>query len=177
MEKLPEKTIFLMRHAKSDWADGASDEERPLNSRGKRDAKKMAQYLSGIVDGPVKIVASSAKRTRDTAAALIQAMPRAQLTIDETLYLAGVPTLYRVIEENLHEPYLILIAHNPGLEDLVNNLDPAVAERSRAHKLFPTGAIHAFSVSRVAKLGADSGHNDKDLEFRYLHHQRPKALT
>ena len=39
------KTLFLVRHAKSDWPANVSDFDRPLSERGHRDAPKMAEFL------------------------------------------------------------------------------------------------------------------------------------
>jgi phosphohistidine phosphatase len=40
------KTLFLVRHAKSDWPANVSDFDRPLSERGHRDAPKMAEFFS-----------------------------------------------------------------------------------------------------------------------------------
>lgn len=177
MEKLPEKTVILMRHAKSDWGAGLADIDRPLNARGERDAKNMAVYLNATLSGPVQIITSSARRARDTAAALVRAIPRAEIIVQESLYLAGVPTLYKFIEGGaVLSGCQILVAHNPGLEELVLRLDPQAAARIGARKLFPTGAIHAFAMRYQDKSNAGNNAATNVQEFRHLFHQRPKAL-
>ena len=51
------KIIYFIRHAKSSWDDySLKDIDRPLNSRGKRDAPKMARYLIELSVQPDIIV-------------------------------------------------------------------------------------------------------------------------
>ncbi|MFG0335704.1 MAG: SixA phosphatase family protein, partial [Maioricimonas sp. JB049] len=62
------KTLLLMRHAKSSWADPSkADHDRPLNARGKRDAPRMGQWLLEQNLVPDRIVSSTARRARKTA--------------------------------------------------------------------------------------------------------------
>ncbi len=176
MEKLPEKTVILMRHAKSDWGAGLADIDRPLNARGERDAGNMAVYLNAKLSGPVQIITSSARRARDTAKALVRVIPQAEMIVQEGLYLASVPTLYKFIEDGAASGCQILVAHNPGLEELVLRLDPQATARIEARKLFPTGAIHAFEMLYKDKPSARNNADTSVQEFRHLFHQRPKAL-
>lgn len=62
-----ERRLILMRHAKSSWtSDAASDLERPLNKRGKRDAPRVARELVDMGWVPEAVVTSPARRTRQT---------------------------------------------------------------------------------------------------------------
>lgn len=61
------KSIYLLRHAKSDWyADYGSDHERPLNKRGQRAAQRMGRFLARIKQEPELVLTSSAVRARTT---------------------------------------------------------------------------------------------------------------
>lgn len=177
MEKLPEKSVILMRHAKSDWGAGLADFDRPLNSRGERDAEKMSEFLVGRLSGPVTVICSAARRSHDTAMALARAMPTAEMIIEQDLYLASVRTLYRYIEGNQQPGCLILVAHNPGLEELLLFLYPEVVSRIGSNKLFPTCAVHAFGMSHCKEPSKGRKSGGSEQEFRYLFHQRPKALS
>ena len=65
------RTLTLMRHAKSSWDDPAvGDHDRPLNGRGKKAAKVMAERLKSSGYKPDLVVVSSALRARETAEAL-----------------------------------------------------------------------------------------------------------
>ena len=64
------KTLLLMRHAKSSWKEeGVADHDRPLNSRGKRDAPRMGELLKREKLAPAIIVTSTAKRARSPSRA------------------------------------------------------------------------------------------------------------
>ncbi|TDI77290.1 MAG: histidine phosphatase family protein [Bacteroidetes bacterium] len=61
------KTLYLMRHAKSDWdASYDGDHERPLSKRGIKAARRIGKFLSGIGETPSLVLCSSAVRTRET---------------------------------------------------------------------------------------------------------------
>ncbi len=118
------KKVYFVRHAKSSWADPSQrDHDRPLNSRGKRDAPDMAARLakSGLqVDG---LITSSAKRTRQTAKVFTEAFGLGKQAVikEKSLYHAGPNTIERVIRE-LPDDWdtVLLVAHNPGLTETAN---------------------------------------------------------
>ena len=119
--------LYIMRHAKSDWsASSTSDFDRPINSRGQKNAKRIGKWMLDNGFLPEKIISSSAVRARQTAELLIQQLNNANLEkvqFDKDLYLASVDALIECIQ--LYKPELnslMLIAHNPGMEQLVNYL-------------------------------------------------------
>ena len=149
---MSEKTVqlLLMRHAKSDWqAAVTSDFERPLNPRGQRDALRMGRWLraQGIV--PERVLSSPAQRARQTAGAVREALGLEpdRLQLRDELYLAGRATLRQVLagEEDAVGP-LLLVAHNPGLDDLVRWLAASPPPLSASGKLMTTAAIAWFEM-------------------------------
>jgi phosphohistidine phosphatase len=119
------KTLLLLRHAKSSWKDGdLDDHDRPLNKRGKRDAPRMGRLLAEENLLPDLILCSSAKRCRKTAEHVIAASGyRGETRITGELYDAGAAKLLEVISAAADDPQrVLLIAHNPGLEELVESL-------------------------------------------------------
>ncbi len=60
--------LILWRHA--DAEDGVPDEARRLTAKGRRQSKKMADWLAGRLPGDYRVICSPALRTRETAAAL-----------------------------------------------------------------------------------------------------------
>lgn len=136
------KQLLLMRHAKSDWSnDRLADHDRPLNQRGRHDAPLMGQLLSREEWTPDLILSSSARRTRETASLVAQACDYAgtpQATRD--LYLAEPDDYLAVIQGTPPEVQrLLLVGHNPGLEELV-------AQLSGQHERMPTAAVALFSL-------------------------------
>jgi phosphohistidine phosphatase len=119
------KTLLLLRHAKSSWKDGdLDDHDRPLNKRGKRDAPRMGRLLAEENLLPDLILCSSAKRCRKTAEHVIAASGyRGETRITGELYEAGagnlIPFLATLADETTP---VLLIAHNPGLEELLESL-------------------------------------------------------
>jgi phosphohistidine phosphatase len=108
--------LYLIRHAKSSWADpGLDDFHRPLNQRGEKAVVLMGQRLAeaGIV--PQLIVASPAARTRATASALAESVGYDGLGIryDDGLYL-GSEAYYCRLLENLFATVdsIFVVGHN-----------------------------------------------------------------
>ncbi|MBS0578049.1 MAG: histidine phosphatase family protein [Proteobacteria bacterium] len=122
------KRLTLMRHADARWKDSdVPDFERPLNRRGTSDAESMARRLTerGLV--PDLILASAARRTQQTAEILARTFgenaPRVMR--EETLYLATAAEILRMAQASGPRiEHLLLVAHNPGVSELVQLLLP-----------------------------------------------------
>jgi phosphohistidine phosphatase len=122
------RTLVMIRHAKSSWANPLqSDFDRPLNERGNKDAPDMGIRLrkAGLI--PDLIIASTAKRTRQTANHIAQATGYNPDKIhwEEKLYHC-IPVVF---EELIYEVAddvgtVFIIAHNPGITEFVNQLSP-----------------------------------------------------
>ncbi|WKV10856.1 SixA phosphatase family protein [Marivirga harenae] len=117
------KKLILIRHAKSSWDfPHLKDYDRPLNDRGKRDAPKMAQWLSSQEIKADLIISSGAERTKNTAIAF-QAVLNILMEIDDQLYHASRSKLLNIIKQANDEiNCLLLVSHNPGLNDLADYL-------------------------------------------------------
>jgi len=118
--------LILLRHAKSSWdARGLEDIDRPLNARGERDAPIMAARLRDHGFHPQRIVCSTARRTRATAAAFVATLnvDASRVTYSEDLYLASVSTALGIIGATPSGVTdLMLVGHNPGCTELANSL-------------------------------------------------------
>jgi phosphohistidine phosphatase len=137
------RQLWLLRHAKSSWEDPElPDEDRPLAPRGERAAAAMATYLSSL-DTPRLVVCSSALRARQTLAAVLPALG-ADLTIgiEPGMYTFDANVLLeRVRRVEDDAPSVVLVGHNPALEDLALRLAANGEERTRLERKFPTGAL------------------------------------
>ncbi len=137
------KTLMLLRHAKSSWKDSEiADHDRPLNKRGKKTAPQMGRLLSAEGLVPDLILSSTAVRARETAEAVAKASScKGPIELLESLYLATAGKL--LSEASSHAPdsvgRLLLVGHNPGMEDLVEML-------SGKREAFPTAALAVFEV-------------------------------
>lgn len=118
------KTLYLLRHAKSAWDDpGASDRERGLNRRGRRNAPLMGRTLSQRIDAQTVHV-SPARRAQLTLGGLRDGWPELQrlshVTV-EALYTFSADDLADWLrQQDDSEDPLFLIGHNPALTELVN---------------------------------------------------------
>ncbi len=119
------KTLLILRHAKSSWKEpNLTDYQRPLNSRGLSDAPRMGQLLIEQNLIPDLIVASSASRANTTAALIAQECNCIDRIVPyKELYLAAPETHVRVLQEqNNDDSTIMIVAHNPGVEQLVYDL-------------------------------------------------------
>jgi phosphohistidine phosphatase len=119
------KTLLVLRHAKSSWNDSALDDhERPLNTRGRRDAPRMGELVRQYGLIPDVVLSSDAVRARLTAEAVAEAAGYAgEILLDPNLYLASPPdirSLLSTVRENAQT--VMIVGHNPGLEKLVEQL-------------------------------------------------------
>lgn len=141
--------LILMRHAKSDWHSHLPDIDRPLNARGVEDAIRMGVYLKQADLVPDKMVVSAAQRTQETAGLLLDGFSVEQdsVIIDQQLYLADTETLCETIELYASDSQrLMLLAHNPGLDYLVEYLASSAPTLSSSGKLMTTCSAACFSL-------------------------------
>lgn len=144
-----------MRHAKSDWHSHTADIDRPLNKRGRSNAGSMGATLQQMNLIPDKMVVSAAQRTRETAALLLANLSVAEqdIIIDKTLYLADRETLCENIELYAkHNQRLLILAHNPGMDDIVNYLASTAPPLSDSGKLMTTCAVACFRLQSLESL-------------------------
>jgi len=142
--------LYLLRHAKSSWADPTlADHERPLAPRGRRDAKRIAKHLRRLGCEPELILCSSAVRTRETLELLRSAVPASAVNIEEDLYAASRDELsarLRLVPDAVVS--VMLIGHNPGLQQLALELASAGDELERLAARFPTAALATFALAK-----------------------------
>jgi phosphohistidine phosphatase len=117
-------TLILLRHGKSDWSGGEPDHLRPLSRRGRRQVPLAGRWLAdnvGVID---LAVISPAERTRETwrlAAAELAVPPT--FREDDRVYTGSAPSLLDVVRELPGElTTVVVVGHNPGVEDLVASL-------------------------------------------------------
>jgi phosphohistidine phosphatase len=146
------KNILLLRHAKSAWNTAhQSDHDRPLNDRGERAARTMAGHIAAKAPRPDLILCSTAARTRQTLAPLVNALgsPAPPISLEKQLYLASESELLerlQALPEDVET--VLLIGHNEGIGELAGALaghgPREVLERLR--EKYPTGALAALRV-------------------------------
>ena len=146
-------TLYLLRHAKSSWDDPTlPDRERPLTPRGRRDAKRIAKHLARRTMEPELVLCSSAERTRATLELVRPALGTVPtVRLEAGLYAASAGELLerlRAVPESVAS--VMLIGHNPGLQDLALVLTSAGAERERLQAKFPTAALAVLTLGETS---------------------------
>lgn len=166
------KRLILMRHAKSDWSQGGLiDFERPLSKRGVNDASRMGKWMARHVELPEIILCSTARRTQQTMQLLLLALQASEVDPQdviqqnfESMYLASAATLRQLVHSHLNKyESLMLIAHNPGIEDLLEDYCKS-APLTHNGKLMTTGNIAVIEF-------------DDLLNATLIALQRPKELS
>lgn len=139
------KTLYIVRHAKSSWADpDQNDFERPLNDRGKRDAPRMGKRLKEKGIAPDVLITSPAKRAKSTAKRIAKVLeyPKEKIVSVRKLYHASEEEILTVVQslKEKHD-HVMMVGHNPGLTDFVN----ALIDQSTDIDNMPTCGIVAVS--------------------------------
>ncbi|MEM1050787.1 MAG: histidine phosphatase family protein [Pseudomonadota bacterium] len=170
------KLLGILRHAKSDWSDGAKrDFDRGLNERGHRGAVVIGDHIRE--DGQVwdKVIASPAQRVKATFEV---GLPEMDVTFDDRLYLASPDTIFEVVQDHAgqtpEEADAILISgHNPGLYETILELVSPANETDLFRELvmkFPTGSF------AILECKIDSWSELKKFTGRLVHFKRPRDL-
>ncbi len=137
------KTLFVLRHAKSSWDNpGLSDFDRPLNKRGLHPAPMMGKVLRKRGAKLDLAVSSPAERALQTARLVLESHGSdVELKLDPRIYEAGKETLLQVVKSFPSDAgVVLLVGHNPGMEDLIELL---------------TGEVQRMPTAALAKITFD----------------------
>jgi phosphohistidine phosphatase len=143
------RLLYLLRHAKSSWDDPTlPDHDRPLAPRGRRASEAMAEHLRREGIAPELVLCSPSERTRQTLTAIESGLGgTADVRIEDELYAASAAALLDVLHELPDEVgSVMLIAHNPGIQDLAVSLAGAGSVIERVRSKFPTAALATLEL-------------------------------
>lgn len=138
------RRLMLLRHAKSDRSPGVRDIDRPLNARGLRTAPQMGAYLAAEGLLPDAVVVSPSQRTRSTWEEISPSLAGVRPTYVDAIYEAPARALLDVIRSTPGETTsLLLVGHNPGIQEVALDLVGAGSREARAQLAleFPTAAL------------------------------------
>ena len=139
------KKILIMRHAKSSWSDEKlRDFDRPLNSRGKKDAPQMGRYLKELGIAPDQIFSSPAERAKQTALAIAKEVELNEDVInwDEELYFGNPMAYLNAIRSADEKSSVVMtVGHNPMSAEVMS----ALSLQSFTHQV-PTAALACFEA-------------------------------
>lgn len=167
------KSLYVMRHAKSDWPSGIGDADRPLSPRGRKAAPLVARKMKAEGLLPDLIFCSTARRTRETHALLVDQLGDVPVRFLSELYLASPAQLLRLVRKaDDAAASLLLIGHNPGVQSLALALTGDGDGDAIAHlrEKFSTGAVAVlrFPVEHWRDIAPGGGRLEDFI--------RPRAL-
>ena len=156
-------TLLVLRHAKAAGEPGVNDIERPLTSRGRRDAGAAGQWLLARDITPDLVLCSSARRASQTwaqvSAALGAAAPGENaVSFEARVYDAGTQDLLDLVNEQPDEAHTVLtVGHNPASLYLVAWLT------GRSDIAFPACALAVVGLGESWAAAAPGGGELADL--------------
>ena len=143
------RRLVLVRHAEAGSA--LVDRDRPLTSRGERQATAVGEWLAqaGFVSG--RVVVSPARRTLQTWDGMRAALSSApERLVDERIYDNTVDGLVELVRETDDEVgTLVLVGHNPSVGTLAHVLDDGEGSETARRELtsgFPPASVAVFDV-------------------------------
>lgn len=170
------KRLTLLRHAKSGWDDPvARDFDRPLNERGKRASETVGRWLRDQKIGFDHIAASPAVRVVETLDHVAIGLGETIAPVwDKRAYLASSSSLLDIVHEAPDAcERMLLVGHNPGLEDLILSLVPDQTgddARDAVEEKYPTASLVEidFDVAHWSEIKPGTG--------KLVYFKRPRDL-
>ncbi|WP_246274537.1 SixA phosphatase family protein [Hyphomicrobium sulfonivorans] len=159
-------TLMLLRHAKSNWDNPAdADFDRPLAKRGQKSAPRMGAEIAHLGLVPELVLCSSAARTRQTLDLVLGSWPEPhpEVVFDDAIYMATpedmLAQVRRVASRNPAPSRVMVVGHNPGMEDFASDLaghGDAEARKLLAQK-YPTCALAVLTFEAGSWSDVDFG--------------------
>ncbi len=154
------KVLSVVRHAKAERPEGyPSDFARPLTSRGHKDAARLGSLLAELQPPVDCILSSPAARAAQTADRMAAALGFTEsVTWENAIYLASADTLLELLRRAPEEAeHIVLIGHNPGLEELAAGLCSGAPDNSVLTLITATVAHFDLDIARWSQLRWGAG--------------------
>lgn len=144
------RELILLRHAHAEKAArGEPDAERALSAQGEAEAEAAARWLRQQDLRPDRVLCSPSRRTRDTAEQALAEVGYADLRIDPRIYEATPGALIALADEHRDARRLLLVGHNPGLEQFFALMSTGQSGDFRG---MPPGSIAVLRLPAEAAL-------------------------
>ena len=146
---MPPRRLVLVRHAEA--ASALVDRDRPLSSRGERQAAAVGTWLAQRGLAPDRVAVSPARRTLQTWDGMRTALGAVpERVVEERIYDNTVDGLLDVVRETAEDVRtLVLVGHNPAVGTLAHLLDDGEGSREARARLdagFPPASVAVFDV-------------------------------
>ena len=144
------RELILLRHAHAEPAEnGLADIDRPLSPHGLAEAEAAGRWLLEQRLVPDRVLCSPARRTRETLEAVLGLTGYVEQRLDERVYDATPGTLAALVDEQRNVERLLLVGHNPGLEQLVALMHSG---QSGDYRGMPPAAVAVLSLPKEAMI-------------------------
>lgn len=144
------RELILLRHAHAEAAaDGLADMDRPLSAVGQAEAEAAGRWLRDNHLLPDRVICSPARRTRETLEAVLAQTGYVEQRLEPRIYEAMPGSLVSLIEQHAEVQRLLLVGHNPGLEQLAALLNSGSSSEYRG---MPPAGIAVLSLPAQAAL-------------------------
>lgn len=165
--------LLLLRHAKATPGEsGRADFDRRLVPRGRRGAASIGEFLAAKKLLPELILCSSSRRTRDTLAALLPFIRgETDVHLTDELYESTVDSYLATIRKRGGAAAtLLVVGHNPAIEEAAADLTARSKSGSVAHLRFPTAglAVIDFDIGEWSALKSGTGRLVRFVEPKTL---------
>lgn len=152
----PQNRIYLLRHAKSGWAQpGERDFDRALSDAGREEAANVAERAIERGYRPDLILSSSARRCRETADAFRGAYAtRTEFRYLDALYNCPADTYLDILADLKNYGSVMVVGHNPSIEEVLFLLAGSEAAQTVVPEGFPTAGLAV--LERAADTAPDS---------------------
>ena len=144
------RELILLRHAHAEPATtGQADLDRPLSAQGLAEAEAAGRWLLEHGLAPDRVLCSPARRTRETLEAVLERTGYVEQRLEERIYEAAPGTLAALLDEHKEVERLLVVGHNPGLEQLVALLNSGSSSEYRG---MPPAGVAVLSLPAQAAL-------------------------
>jgi phosphohistidine phosphatase len=144
------RELILLRHAHAEAAGpGQDDADRPLSRQGQAEAEAAGQWLKANAYVPDRVICSPARRTRESLEQVLSVIGYVEQRQDTRIYQATSGDLMTIVDEHIECARVLLVGHNPGLEQLAALLNSGQSGDFRG---MPAGGIAVLKLPANIEL-------------------------
>lgn len=150
------RDLILLRHAETmHGAPGDDDRDRPLSPNGEAEAKAAGRWLAEHGVQPQLTLCSTAPRAKFTAELALAELGDCEVRDEEAIYTATPGDLLALLDGCQDMAQVMVVGHNPGLEQLVALL---VSGQSGDFRGMPPAAVAWIRLGDSLEPGAGELH-------------------
>lgn len=115
-------TLYLLRHGEADWPEwDKPDDERPLTKKGKKEMRRVAEFLRKLQVAPSLILSSPLPRAWQTAEIVAEYLG-VELREENALRPGFNPARFQTILRRNQDAELMIVGHEPDFSAVIRAL-------------------------------------------------------